>query len=756
MGFKKLAMSWPPNKKFWLCAAFAAIVVSIALFAFLSWRSSSLSVHLTASPPNGIALVEKLTTPVTPARMDRDDYRKVLDNGRLSLLLHEPSSRFIVRQASDSYEWSSNPAWSNETAGEMSASALADHKSPFILEYHLPGGVQRRTFNASHDGLEIGYIYEHSRVEVHYNAADLGIAFCIRYELGSDGFTATVPFACIGEGANKIVSIRLLPFFGAVEAHEADSYLFVPDGPGGLIHVKPDRANVAKQYLRPVYGPSVTAGNAQMQLKVPSKLNIRGADPDDDFEPPVAYPVYGIKRGQHAMTAIIASGASNAWIRAIPAGVFSDYFSVSAEFVYREEYSQRLSRMGHSTSVFEERAAVLDASIEWRFRTGDRAGYAGMAGIYRDYLIREGMISDVLTPSSDYPVDLTIVGGGMAKQAGTSRKSFVAVTDFGEAAAIVEDLHASGIRNMRLTYAGWFNDDSAAPGSRQPARKLGGVKGLERLSKIVRETSSRLYLADNYVYVNAHSRLSERSYGVRSIEGTVWFNRKGQYVLNPSASAALLNRALPALSGYGIDGLQLAGFGDTLFSDYKRNREQKRRETMLWYDQALGQTRQALGAAGVYYGFAYSIEHVDRILELPLEGTNHYLVDESVPFYPMVLHGRITYSSVPINLTGGDRNSLLKAIEYGAVPSFALTASTSRLLKDSEYANLFSTRYEAWKEEIVRTYAQFGRIAGLMNVEIVDHARVGEETFETTYADGTKVTVDYAQGEFRVSKEVGP
>lgn len=71
-------------------------------------------------------------------------------------------------------------------------------------------------------------------------------------------------------------------------------------------------------------------------------------------------------------------------------------------------------------------------------------------------------------------------------------------------------------------------------------------------------------------------------------------------------------------------------------------------------------------------GNDYSFAYADDIINAPLTDNDYYIVDETVPFYEMLIHGYIDYSGSAINLSDTyDRSDMvLQLVETGASPAF--------------------------------------------------------------------------------------
>jgi hypothetical protein len=189
-----------------------------------------------------------------------------------------------------------------------------------------------------------------------------------------------------------------------------------------------------------------------------------------------------------------------------------------------------------------------------------------------------------------------------------------------------------------------------------------------------------------------------------------------------------------------------------VFNDYDPAGKTTREDAIKIYEGLLDYTREQLGSAGVYRGNDYSIDEVDYIDDLPNDSSYDFMIDETVPFYPIVLHGYVPYSfGDGGNLRNDVQTEFLKSIEYGAMPTFFLTYEESRKMMDLNiWFYLFSSQYEKWADRIGQEYGQFDSLAKLYAQKIVDHEKLADKRFATTYEDGTRVIVDYDRGTFEV------
>jgi hypothetical protein len=250
------------------------------------------------------------------------------------------------------------------------------------------------------------------------------------------------------------------------------------------------------------------------------------------------------------------------------------------------------------------------------------------------------------------------------------------------------------------------------------------------------------------------SDLSGKNNGIRGIDGTVFID-EGWFISKPERTVAMAYETIDKLKEIGVKGILYNWIGEMVFHDYDPSIIGTRANTMGIYEGLLAYTRSTLGAAGVYRGNDYTLAQTDYISMLPNESSFDFMIDETVPFYPIALHGHIPYTFGDGNLRNHVENEFLKAIEYGAVPSFFLTYEDSRKLKYTPANYLFSSQYEKWLDWIQKEYEAFDSLSSLYSQRIQNHEQIGAQRFATTYEDGTKVIVDYGSKTFHVEKGEG-
>lgn len=682
--------------------------------------------------------------PWAPGPLDREGFAVALENGSYELRIHPQTTQIMVADKRSDYRWRSNPSEEMAAAETVKGLLLSNLKSPIVMEFfHLDDRGRREIANVSSKGLEVSFQRYAEGLQVSYQFTGQAIGLVVQYELSEEGLSVNIPDAGIQErGEYALFSLDVLPYFGAAQAGE-EGYILVPDGPGGLIDFAAERSNVSQGYTNQVYGTEVS--NVRPDLRS-SKRRPR--------EENIPYPVFGMKRGEQGYVAVVQAGKEEAEIKAMPPGLKSSYYNVHASFQYREEYLRRNGVLSAPVKMIETARMKLDRSVAYLFLAGEQANYAGMASAYREQLIASGQLGGKLEPRAHLPLILNIVGGNSREA--FQQEQYIPVTTFSQAEQMVASLEESGVADMHIMFYGWQDGgDFNAPKRFPVEHALGGEQAARRFLARMHEQGYPVWFEDNFVYVDAgRSSISAKTDGARGIDGTVFFNTGNEFLLKPALSLGMAARAIGKLKDMGVDGILYNWVGETVFRDYEAT-PTERRETGELYRNLLLHTAGELGGAGVYRGNDYILGAASHISEFPMDGSYDFMVDETVPFYPIVLHGYVAYSGRPGNLRDDAQGEFLRAIEYGALPVFTVTWESSRLLKNTGSAGLFSSEFSLWKERMVAEYQAFDQLAGLYGMAIIAHERRADGVYATTYEDGTTVVVDYGRNTFEIEEGGG-
>jgi hypothetical protein len=407
-------------------------------------------------------------------------------------------------------------------------------------------------------------------------------------------------------------------------------------------------------------------------------------------------------------------------------------------------------------------------------------GYSEMAGRARELLIEDGTLSPELNDPGDIPFYMDLIGSVMGQKffAGISYMGQIPMTRYDEAAEISAELTSSGIRHQIINYQGWFNrgyyHDIAD--RIRPVRQLGTVRELEHLARTLEEQGGKLYSDTALLTVPWSTRRyrwdleSSRYYGGGMVAGfglvnpiTLFKTFSLGYLevmyntISPRFITRYTDSYIKAFSRYDLTGTSLRDMGDILASDRRRteviHREQAK-EIVRHSFELLREQGKPLMVSG---GNLYSVKYADDLINMPLAHNAFYVIDEEIPFYQMILHGRINYAGTPINLSDAfDENQIvLRLLEYGAAPHFAFTYRSASDMKYTGLNSKYSTLYNNWNEMAVRIYHTVNETLGpVSGAEMQKHEILKDGLRRITYSNGVEIIINRSNTEQVLDGEV--
>ena len=132
------------------------------------------------------------------------------------------------------------------------------------------------------------------------------------------------------------------------------------------------------------------------------------------------------------------------------------------------------------------------------------------------------------------------------------------------------------------------------------------------------------------------------------------------------------------------------------------------------------------------------------VTSMDLRGNDYTILDECIPFYQLAVHGYINYTGYPLNICGDDKQELLLSAEYGAGLQFTLMKESTFALQKTLFTEYYGSDYDAWRDRMVDIYTRYNAELGhTFNQEMTGHENLTDTLSCTTYADGTKVYVNY-------------
>lgn len=625
-----------------------------------------------------------------------------------------------------------------------------------LLESAVKGASQLRKLNNYFT--EAGFTEEEYIAEMEGSGVEglIPISFEIplEYRLNGDAVDVSIPLSEVKEnGGGSIFRIQMLRYFGAAGTEE-EGYMLVPNGSGSLINFNNGKTGTSP-YSEYVYGlDPLSAEYTVRENTTDTKLAL-----------------YGIFRKDSAVFATIEDGASYALLSAYVSGKVNEYNFVYPTFVVRG--NDKLSMFGTTGNeadipIVETNHYDANMTVKYTMLTEENADYSSAANYYRDRLVREGKLTAEETTGDDLKFYYDVLGGvGMTKFfLGTQYQGMYAMTTFEEAEDIYTDLYDSGITKQVMNFQGWMNRGyyhDVANKIKIP-HALGGKSDLEALSSRMAADGNTFYadvafqkvtfISKRYSYGNETSRYYGAGYvaefglvnpaTLRQTSG-LGYEENHYYLISPKFLHRYTDAFVKKIGKYDIGGISLRDLGNELHSDKKRTHIIDREAALDVVTAALGDMKNTgkniLLNAGNDYAFGYA----DDMINVPLSSNDYYIIDETVPFYEMLIHGYIDYAGSVINLSDTYEKSdiVLNLVENGAAPHFMFSWENSSDIKTTALNRFYSTFYENWKDDAVAIYNEVnGALKYVTGAAMIKHETLDSGVKAVTYSNGVVIYIN--------------
>ncbi|MCM1505598.1 MAG: DUF5696 domain-containing protein [Ruminococcus flavefaciens] len=668
------------------------------------------------------------------------EVRTVAENENYRLLVYDETAVLGLQDKSSGYIWWSSPEDLNEeTETPVNAEKL---KSSAVLRY---GEVEKRTDNnflrSGSLACETGVSDIENGVRIDYNYKNAGFHFYIDYTLENDHMKASLKTSEIVEMNNSDIAteITILGSFGASGITE-DGYFIIPDGCGALINFNNGKTQ-SDTYRQKIYGDDLTA--------VPERIY--------SVKEQVYLPMYAIVREDNAMLAVTEKGDSNAFISAEVSGQSGNYNTCSFTFVLRNTDTYYMS--GNSTerlTVFENGGIDCgDIEICYYPICKKNISYIDVAERYRNCLVNNCNVKP-LTSENYSPLYVSFYGGTEKKKSilGIPFMRKQLITSYNDAEKILDRLNADDIV---VSYRNWTDNsiENKTDTTAKPSSVLGGKRDFWKLKNFIDENNYEFYpSACNTEYFSGNSfgifsgtmRVSGVYSKISSYDlayGMPDSFRKSRYLLSPECFGEVIHKLNSSYSGAGLDGFSAGSLTSSLYGDYGRNKVTRFR-AMENITQSLSDTDISILADGAN---AYTLPYVNHIINVPLNSSRFDIFDEEIPFYQIVMHGLIPYTSTAVNGSPDTYDILLMSAVTGSNLYYDLISCETNLLKDTEFDTLYYANADRWIETVSEQYNKISPVLKAVSSETITDYIVEDSgsLITTKYSDGSIIKVDFTE-----------
>ena len=678
-------------------------------------------------------------------------YRYGAENERFRMLVDDRNAVFGLENKETGYIWWSSPlgATHDDSATDILADGL---RSSVIAHYGIPAKRSTgNTLRSNTDDCRMTLTDTGNGVRVVYDFESAGFEFPVEYTLEEDYLRAVLRISDIEEkkDENILTDVTLMETFGAASSEE-EGYFVIPDGSGALIRFNNGRTMETNAYNQPVYGRDITA--------VPQTRRA--------YTRQIYLPVYGVVKEDNALLAVAEKGDSNASISAKISGQSNtDYNMCSFNFTLRETDTYYMSGSGSAQLTVFEGGKIKSDDIEMRYYpiSAENAGYADIASRYREYLIEEKGVTPKAKENSS-PLYIDLYGGVQKKRSvlGIPLTMKTSVTSYEQGENILRELEDGGVDEMIVSYKNWTNDGikNKVDTDAKPSGTLGGKKDFSSLTDYMEDRGIQFYpVSDNVNFMNGNGYYSFTDTAVR-ISGS--YSRIVSYdlaygvpdgrlrnmsLLSPVSYKGLFSELSEGYDKAGIEGVSPGALTTALYGDYSKSgasRYEAMKRLVSGYEKLCGSMENGIMADGAN---AYALPYVSHIKNLPMTSSRFDIFDEDIPFYQMVIHGLIPYTTEAVNGSADPADMLLYAAETGSCLRYDMIHEQPGMLEDTEFDILYYADSSGWTDEAAEAYRLLKPVlAGVSSGFITGRtAENNGDRVTVEYSDGSVVTVDYAE-----------
>ncbi len=645
---------------------------------------------------------------------------------------------FTLVSRKDGYRISSVPATDTAEGGYIPAAVQA----ALVVEIYTPSTGEKVTLDsysssALSEGLKLRK--EKNEIIAEYTFVGVDLTIPVHYTLRDGRFSVTVIPSEMKMGDDLLVqSIALHPYFGGGSGTD-DGFMVVPDGSGALIRFN---TMVADTYEQKIYG----LDQSLYRLS------------EYEHEQPVVMPMFGISNAKTGVLClgVVTGGVGDASVLAECGndmtgfnGVWANFNLLSQDIHHYDDYRPDVDMYA------EELKDVGPLQVTYLLERSDAPDYVQLAKLYRQYLVEEYGLSALSQAESAVAIDTVSASVKKKTILGIPYNGVQTLTTYEQCREMVEEMAQQSIPTvLRLTNWSTQTVRGKTLTNISLPHSLGSKSELEQLLSTASK-NGKVYLAGNISEVYSGGFLWRFLNCAKDMRGSValyqHFNTvtrynegEGHYLLSNAGVLDYTKTFGQKLSRYNqYSGVAVDGL-NTLYTDFGST-QGSMTTTVNTYTEALKSLKEQKLSVAVNGGNAFSLPMADFIFSLPSEDSNYDMAYEEIPFYQLALHGLISYSSEPINLSSDPQKAFLKAVETGSLLQYRLMYADAEAVRYSRNEDLYSSTWSRWKDVIGEQYREWlTMMEDKQTLEIVGHQKLANGVYQTVYADGSSVLVNYS------------
>lgn len=608
--------------------------------------------------------------------------------------------------------------------------------------------------------VELGYTEEERNKDsesynVSRNSGKPIFDIVVQYILEDGELVVKVPMEKIEYNPDyPIVELSVLPYMGAGNSQDK-GFVLVPDGMGGIINFNNGKTG-QQTYLSEMYG---------WDYGISRKMVVD--------ESRSAFPVFAVSNETvgGSFVCISEEGSSYSSVKADIAGKENGYNY--GRFVYKMVHGEDMDISKKSdTTVRSYEESLPKENLTQRYIFSDKLDYVSMAQDYRDYMMKR---YPELTKKEDATVPMAVEMIGAVDNVehilGYPVTRSQALTTYSQAEDILKQLKAAGVESLSAKYTGWFNTgvNQKSAAKVKLVGRLGGKSDLKSLAAYASGTGGLdLFMNGKFMYVmkdklfdgfgvnrDAAKFVSREICELYTLDPIVYQTNEEYvlcdlyYLVKPSYTIKNIDNYLSSISSYGVTNIGFEDIGNTLAGDYNPKDRVSREASMNMQADKMKSLKESGNKVMTTSGNQYAVPYSDYITDMDIDTRTVNIIDESVPFYQIALHGLVNYSGSAINLSEDQTDMILKSAETGAGLYYTFINASTSVLQDGEYTQYYACNFTDWKDSAVELYNDFNsKLGDVYNQYIVGHEKLANGVYKTTYENGKAVVVNYNYADY--------
>lgn len=665
----------------------------------------------------------------------------VLEDKKIKVVYDEEMKNLQVTDESG-YVWNSVVTDELYSSDKLNESWQKNAKSIFHISYAEIEDVNPTIKTAFSYDADIKATKKDGAIRLDCDFSKEGISLAVLITAKDGEMVVSIPASDISEKKdNKLLSVEVLPYFGAC-ADTEDGYMVYPDGCGAIkYHTSINSATLTnRSYTWDVYGNNLMSLDT---VKTNEKEGLQTA----------MLPVFGIKKGENAYIAYSQEGEEEGTINMYPSGAGIALNRMSFSFRYRTTYNILMSNIninGSNTAqninglMYNEEMVAMDHDVHYSFLSADKADYSGMAEQYREKLISKELLKESLL-KEDIGISVNILMAASAQ--GFFNNTVAVATTAEQAETIIENVKEIGFaENGFYTLKGWGKGGIGVyPQTEKPDGEVAKVSDMTSLLDSGNNVSLQM---DLFYAQEDNGGFDKRSDVIKMGNQNVFTDSTGKmFWFNTVNADKKLGKLINTYGSAEKKNFSFENMGKVLFRDENQDKKMNRGEIRDDIELMLKRAKEG-GYVSVEGSNLYTLKYADMIYELPAVSSEYFISDMDIPFCQMVLYGSIPYTGDYGNLSSDYEKQLLSWLEYGYVPAFELTYSSSQVLKETNYNDLYTSQYESNSDRLKKAYALYEDvISKLKGAYMEEHTVLEDGLVKMEYSNGCTLYINYTQNE---------